>query len=111
MKFFFADYPQLELIKTRAAFMKRIFHQFARFFIVLSSALSGNRHYEPLSHYPGTARFVGPWRRGAWAPSHPDAWVWQDEEEDYSGSFCYCKRYRRTEKNSSEVYKPRATRE
>ncbi|MCB9283580.1 MAG: hypothetical protein H6563_05845 [Lewinellaceae bacterium] len=89
--------------------MKRFFRQIARFFIVLTDALSGKGGVEPLSHYPGTARFVGPWRRGAWAPTHPDAWAWTEEADPASGAFWYCERYGAG--HASDVLKPRATRE
>lgn len=81
---------------------------------VLLLALSGgwpSYDAEPISHYPGTIRFVPPWRRGRPIPTHPDYRYEEDDEDRYAPGYCYCKHDLVRRLPASEVWKPRATRE
>ncbi|MBK7408903.1 MAG: hypothetical protein IPL49_05615 [Saprospirales bacterium] len=96
--------------------MKRKFRQLSWLITILVKVLQGKGFlsFEPLSHYPGTPRFVAPWIRGEWAPSHPDQWGWFEEEEEGVpgyGLYCYCHIDWRSGQVDTDVLKPRATRD
>ena len=92
--------------------MKRLLYYLG----LLLLAISGGRPddgFEPLSHYPGTPRFVPPWRLGTLAPSDPDSWYFREEEDEdqLSGSYWYCQYGLGRRFSRGDVKKPRATRE
>lgn len=94
--------------------MRYFLKKLTRLFSALTGILSGRRffQYGKLSHYPGTARFVGPWVRGRWYPSHPDHRPWADDEDEfYSGSIMFCRKTFKTWRGDTDLMKPRSTRE
>lgn len=85
----------------------RVFQAFIRY--LMEYAYSRPRF---VNHYPGTAGFVPPWRRGKAVPSHPNEWRYvYVEEYSNSGGYEYCVDELERSRVDADVRKPRATRE
>lgn len=107
---FLSYYNAQKLLVAMRYFLKKL----TRLFPALSGIFFWGRYPQrgKLSHYPGTARFVGPWVRGRWCPSHPDYRPWaDDDDEGYSGSILFCRKTFKTWRGDTDVRKPRSTRE